>query len=410
MSRAVIVVRTANRPEILNRCIETAGESCCVARESLWLILDDSCPEECARNREITRHWKRRGLRLAFVDRAVEGEIADSLPDVRFRNSFTQLAARSPACPSEGGRNLALLTGLSLDPDILFFADDDMVIRHGENCFFHWCLSAERADSFVASPRKRGIGDMTYLNRLLAVLTQDEWAQFVSDAGISADPGRWYSPANPLWKRKDVAGEPSAITTNHREVVNGQLMALRAKGTEWLPFPAEYNSDLNWSLMQSALQGTALLKARGVHAEHLPPCIGHPNAEAIMSELVGPAITRALRQIKPRGEHVMTTLAARVPEALRTELKRELLLFMAVEQAIESRLRTCTSDAAAGRTLSEIKDTLADVAERLKSVDSRQLADEWLSDFADRQRMFLSLRRNETVQSRIRQMLFDLSA
>jgi hypothetical protein len=409
MNRAVIVVRTANRPEILNRCIAAAVDGCGVAREAHWVVLDDSSPDGRPRNHEIAQFWKGFGLGLTYVDKTVEEKIADSLPGATLRRFFAHLVASPSSRRSERGRNLGLLTGLSLNPDVLFLVDDDMVHRHQGNCFLHWCANVQRADSFVAAPRKLGISDMTYLNRLVAVLNRDDWGQFVSDAGISADPESWYSPSNPLWKRGDDGSDGAPAMLNEREILSGGLMALCGRGVEWLPFPSGYNEDVNWSFLQSSFRGTALLKVSGVHAQHLPPCIGHPKGEAIMAQVVGTAITRAIRQIKPCGEQSMSTLADRLPDVLGVELRREVFLFLDVERAIHFRARMCTDDVHAGGTLSKIESTLVDVAERLKSVDSRQLAGEWLNDLATRRKMFLALRRNERVQMQISRVLFDPS-
>ena len=107
MSRAVIVVRTANRPEILNRCIEAAVAACSVAREAFWVILDDSsCDYLGASGRNAVLVGV--GLRIAYVDKTVEEVIADSLPGAAFRRSFLRLAARPASCPTDGGRILPL--------------------------------------------------------------------------------------------------------------------------------------------------------------------------------------------------------------------------------------------------------------------------------------------------------------
>jgi hypothetical protein len=270
-------------------------------------------------------------------------------------------------------------------------------------------VNVQRADSFIATPRKLGISDMTYLRRLATVLNRDDWAHFVSDAGFSADPASWYSPMNPLWKQGDNTSDRATIATNEREVVSCQLAALCGKEAEWLPFPNGYNEDVNWSFLQSSIHGTAFLKVGGVNAQHLPPCIGYANVEAIMAEFVGTAITRALRRIKPPGEQLMSTLADRLPDVLGVELRRELFLFLEVERAIRLRVGECANGTHAREMLSKIDATLIDVAERLKSFDSRQLAGEWLNDFAGRYGMFLALRRNETVQLQIRRILFDAS-
>lgn len=406
MSRAVIVVRTANRPEILNRCIEAAVADCSVAREAFWVVLDDSSCDYLRTSRETVRFWKQFGLRIAHVDKTVEEAIADSLPGVALRSSFEHLAARPSSCPTEGGRNLALVAGLSLNPDVLFFVDDDMVHRHKENCFLHWCLNTERRGSFIAAPRTLGIDDIAYLPRVADTMDIDVWAQFVSGAGFSADAGTWYSAANPLWKRVKNASDGSATMTYERRVVSGQFVALCGKGVEWLPFPGEYNADMNWAFLQSTLHGTPVLKVRGVNVQHLPPRIGHARAEAIMSEIVGLAILDALLQMNPQGEQAMSALAARLPDALGMELRKQLFQFMKAERAIRLCARTCANDTSAHVTLSQIGNTLDDVAQRLKSIDSRRLAVEWLEDFATRREMLLSLLQSEAVQTRIRRMLF----
>jgi hypothetical protein len=407
MNRAAIVVRTANRPNILNRCIAAAIDGCDIAREAYWIVLDDSSPDHLAPTQDIARFWQSAGLRLAYVDKTVARQIIESLPEATFRSFFTYLVAGPRSCPAEGGRNLGLATGLALNPTVLFFLDDDMVNHHEENCFFHWCVDSQRPDSFIAAPRKRGIVDMTYLNRLVAVLDRDDWTQFVSDAGISSEQDSWYSPKNPFWKAEDREPGNGPATLSAREVVNGGSLALRNNGAEWLPFPGQYNEDLNWSLLQSFCLGTALLKVGGVNIQHLPPSLGHPTAESIVSELVGTAITRALRQIKPHGEETMNMLAVSLPDVFAVELKQELFLLLDVERSVLSRVRKSTAEVHAGATVSKLESTLSDVAERLKSIDSRGFARGWLDDFATRREMFLELRRNEMVQKQIRSALLE---
>src|SRR5262249_41857361 len=148
-NRAAIVVRTANRPKILDRCITAAVDGCAVVREAYWIVLDDSSPDYSVPTREIARFWQSVGLRLAYVDKTLEQQIADSLPEATFRSFFTYLVAGPRSCPAEGGRNLGLAAGLSLNPSVLFFLDDDMVNHHEENCFFHWCVNSQRPDSFI---------------------------------------------------------------------------------------------------------------------------------------------------------------------------------------------------------------------------------------------------------------------
>lgn len=66
----------------------------------------------------------------------------------------------------------------------------------------------------------------------------------------------------------------------------------------------------------------------------------------------------------------MSTLAEHLSDVLRVELRRDLFLLLEAEQAIHHRAESCATSASAHRTLMRIKATLAEVAERLKSLDS----------------------------------------
>ncbi len=407
---AAIVVRTANRPEILDRCIRAAIEGCGVARQAVWIVLDDSSSSDLrASNREVARCFRSLGLQLNYLDSAIEREIVCSLPSQMLQRSFERLVARHPSCPTEGGRNLALVTGLSFEPRVLFLIDDDIVVHHEQNCFFHWCMSVEREGSLIAAPSELGISDMTYLERLNSVLRRDEWDCFVSDDGFRASEESWFSATNPLWKNKRDAGENSGADFKEKEVLNGQIIALRGE-VDWVAFPHEYNADLNWSLLQAAIHRTALIRVAGVNVQHLPPRIGHPGAEAIVSELVGTAITGALRQVAPRGEEIMSTLADHFSDALQVHLKKGLMLFLAVERAIRLRADKRAYGVDSSAKLAGIKSALADAAEQLKAIDAGTTATLWLGDFEDRCRMLSALRRSRTAQSRIRRTLARAAA
>jgi hypothetical protein len=424
MSSTVIAVFTANRPESLKRCVTAAVAGCSVAREAHWIVLDDSCPADRALNREIVQLWRRFGLQVTYVDTTVEEEIADALPGSTFRSSFTHLVARPSSYRIPGARNLALLIGLSLDPEVLFFVDDDIVHRHEGACFFHWCTNGGPEGSFVAAPRKLGIADQGYLTRLRDVLQRDDWPRFISGRGIMADPGLWYSSQNPLWKRtNDGTEQPSAIpkesggvSTQLKEFLTTQLLAIRDRGGEWLPFPSGINEDTNWSFLQSSFHGTPLLQVRNVFARHLPPSIGHWGAETIVSDRVGTAITRALRQTtralrqtKPPGEWSLKTLADRFQDVMGVDLKKEVLLLLEVERSIRLRVRTCVDDENAIGVLSKIESTLIDAKERLRALDARLIFSEWLADMDCRCKMFLALRRNTMIQARICRVLLRAS-
>ena len=224
MRRTVIAVTTANRPEILNRCLTAAVADRGVARDARWIVLHDLAPKHCIGTREIVRSWIKRGLEITYIDKAAEDEISNSLPLSSFRNYFRHLTDRPSTHRVPVSRNLALLTGLSLEPELLLFMDDDIVHHHGEACFFEWCANNIRV-CYIATPRKRGISDMSYSNRLLRILERDVWREFVSPRGLSADPELWFSPANPLWKL-NVSGEEqesraaaeSEIVANSSEV------------------------------------------------------------------------------------------------------------------------------------------------------------------------------------------------
>ena len=418
MSGAVITVSTANRPQILDRCVAAAVARCNVAREAHWIVLDNSLLSNRGLNHEVVRLWRKRGLKMIYIDNAVEEEIANSLPKSWCRDYFTHLIAKPAPCRSPGVRNLALLTSLSLDREVLFFLDDDIVHRHerGGACFFHWCTNTNPGTSFVAAARKRGIVDMSYFSRLLGILERHDWSRFLSVCGISTDPESWYSPQNPLWKHGDEGSqrisvkhdENEAVTTRPKDVVSGQLMCIRDRGGEWLPFPSGYNEDINWSILQSWFHGTPLLQVRGVYAQHLPPSIGHIQADALVSQLVGVATTRVLRQAKAGRE--LSPSIDLLQDIVDFDLKPEVLSLLALEASIRFRAAACTHDVSAIGALSNIESALIEVKKRLKVVDVRRLWREWLRDVGDRRAMFSALHRNKTVRARISRALLGTSA
>ena len=414
MRRTVIAVTTANRPEILNRCLTAAVADRGVARDARWIVLDDSAPEHCIGTREIVRSWIKRGLEITYIDKAAEDEISNSLPLSSFRNYFRHLTDRPSTHRVPGSRNLALLTGLSLEPELLLFMDDDIVHHHGEACFFEWCANNIRGESYIATPRKRGISDMSYSNRLLRILERDVWREFVSPRGLSADPELWFSPANPLWKlnvsgeeqESRASAESEIVATRPKWVVNTGFMAISGRAGAWLPFPRGHNEDLHWSFLQSAIHGTPLLSVRGVFAQHLPPDIGHLAADAIVSDAMGCAITRAFKKVgsADAGLAPMTS-AACFQDVLDVDVRREVFLLLAIEASLRQKAMTYASDVNALQTLSKIESTLVDAKNQLQALNVRHFTREWLSDFDERRSMFSALRRDGGVQERIRNVL-----
>jgi hypothetical protein len=398
MNSLVIAVRTANRPEILSRCISAAVEGCDVAQAAHWLVLDDSLPPDQAATQQVASSWQASGLRLSYIDRAVAAKIADSLVNGDLRQAFLCLTARDPACPTEAGRNLALIAALSLDSDVIVFLDDDMVHRHGEACFFHWCASARAAGPSLAAPRKRGIRDMAYLNRLEAVLDREDFARFIGEASLTADEQLWYSPANPLWK---VESSSESQPAGRPQVLSGQFVALFSSRGDWLPF---YDSDLNWTFLQSSLCETPLQKVSGIDVQHLPPSIGHLKAAAVVAELQATAITRALRQLLIRQGQSLSELAESLAEVLSSELRRELFSFLALRHMVTERAQA-TSDPNARAALSEIDHTLAEAAVGMKHLDARQAASAWAIEMASRREMLAKLRADRSAQDGIRRIV-----
>lgn len=176
-------------------------------------------------------------------------------------------------------------------------------------------------------------------------------------------------------------------------------MALRNKDKEWLPFPSEYNSDLNWSFLQSSFKDTVLLKVPGVNVQHLPPEIRHPTAEAIISELLGTAMTRTLRKNNPRSEQ---TLAENFTEALEAEFRREVFFFLNAERVMRLRSQASANNPRPSAIFSTIENIFTEVSERLKWVDCQKVGREWLNDFAFRRDAFHQLQENTILELIIR--------
>jgi hypothetical protein len=347
----------------------------------------------------------------------VEEEIADALPSASFRSSFTHLTARPSSYRIPGARNLALLAGLALHPEVFFFIDDDIVHRHEDGCFFHWGTDGSPRSSFIAAPRKLGIADEGYLARLHKVLQRDDWSRFISSRGITADPGVWYSSQNPLWKRDNdgieqggaILKESEGVSTRPKNFLTTQLLVIRDTGGDWLPFPIGINEDTNWSFLQSSFHGTPLMQVRGVFAQHLPPSIGHWSAETIVSDLGGTTTTRILRQTKPPGQLSLKTLAGRFQE-VNFDFKKEVMWLLEVERSVRLRARACADGGNAIEVLLKIESTLLDAKRRLAALDNGRIFNEWLEDIDGRRTMFSALRHDMVIQAQICRVLRKASA
>lgn len=413
MNGVVIAVSTANRPEILNRCIAAAVSGCGIARRAHWIVVDNSASGERDLNREIVNAWRIAGVKMSYVDQAVEAEIRELLPAASLRQHFAYLVEKPAACRIPGVRNLALISGLSLNPEVLFFIDDDVVHHHEHEhtCFFHWCTNTRKGAPFIATARKRGVADTHFLSRVINVLQRDDWFNFLSKQGISADDGTWYSAGNPLWKSPASARDQSRVaeaddpTSTHRKgAISTQLIGLCGCSGNWLPFPGGYNEDVNWSFLQSSFYGTPLLQVQGVYAQHLPPFIRYPRADAFASELFGIARTRFLRESE-MPSHRPKTLRGYFETAPEYDLKPEAFLLLGLEALIDKRAGICADRKDVFQALSRMKTTLIEVKEKLKGADTRALFNEWLLNWDERRRIFSALRRNRPAQMAIRHVI-----
>lgn len=418
MANAIIAVTTANRPEILNRCITSAAAGSPVARDARWIVVDDSVPEHREKNREITLYWKGRGLNVIHMDETLVQQITASLPPLS-RDLFLFLIDRPSAYRIPGSRNLALLTGLSLEPELLFFMDDDIVADHERSNFFDWCASNRDEANYVATPRKRGIGDLHYPTRLLRILQHEDWRLFISESGISAAPELWHSPINPLWKKEpnekvhrvESLVETEIEATRNKRFVSTQLLAIGNHGGEWLPFPRGHNEDFHWSLFQSVIHGTRLLSSRETSVKHLPPSIDHLTAEAIVSSVVSCAKTRAFeRAAIARGGLADASIAESFGEIHELDIREEIFTVLAVESLLRQKASTEDLDINMLGTLSQIGNTLTDAKNRLHALNLPDLVSEWLADFEKRRRMFSALRQDEDVRKQISRVLLQHTA
>jgi len=412
MTNVVIAVSTANRAATLDRCVTAAVAGCEIARQALWLVIDDSSSARRQATRDVVQAWRGRGLRLVHIDAALEEAIAAAMPSGKAAEQFLYLTSRPDSYRVPGSRNMALLAGLSLGADVIILMDDDMVHEHHNGpCFFEWCAGRHVAESCIAIPRKRGIRDMSYVVRLNVILARDDWRRFLTSEGITAEPGLWFSTDNPLWKQVEEVSPATAVTstdggpltTKPKWALSTQLMAVFDRGEEWLPFPSGHDEDLHWSFLQATLCGTPLLSVRESFVCHLPPSIGHQSAVSMVSDMIGRTVSRAFKQFddaSPKPETL--TSAAQLRDLISFDLRGEAVQILKAEGALLRKAHECSSDPDSAVLLTRIGHFVQDAKQALRVLDIGHQAGEWLTEFDRRRAMFAALRRDERVAEAIR--------
>ena len=298
MNDSLAVVLTRDRPSILSRLVSAlAGHHPGMP----VMVVDDSPTARTVRdNGRVLRRASSLGA-VYHITRRAAAALGREIDDAAGRRGVLgPLVGRTGARDISGMRNLAIVASSALRPKTVFCIDDDVVPcipGGGPPCFLDAVESRHRGcRNAVVGARMCGMADDSYSGRLCMLCEVGPRALLAHQRGIRSTATLWRSGGNPLW-REPAVRRPRARRVPH---VSGGMMAIMVEPRRTVPFPAGYNEDWNWCLIQSLLKGTVVLEA-GNPAYHSPPALRRPGVGGIVWETLGDIMSYSLRRAGASG-------------------------------------------------------------------------------------------------------------
>lgn len=300
------VVLTKDRPDILSRLVSAlAGHHPGMS----VMVVDDSSTARAARaNGRVLRCASSLGAAY-HLTRTAAAALGREIDDAAGRRGVLgPLVERTGPRDISGMRNLAIIASSALRPGTTFCIDDDVVPcvpGGGPPCFLDAVGSRHRGRrNAVVGGNMCGIVDDSYSGRLCTLCEMGPRALLAHERGIRSTSTAWRSGGNPLW-REPAVRRPRARRVTH---VSGGMMAIMVEPRRTAPFPAGYNEDWNWCLIQSLLKGTEVL-AEGTPSYHSPPALRRPGVDGIVWETLGDIMSYSLRRAAAAGgRHTLRSL------------------------------------------------------------------------------------------------------
>lgn len=293
MNGSLAIVLTRDRPRILSRLVSMLAAH---HPGMPVMVVDDSSTAAAVRdNGHVLRRAPSLGAAYHLTRRA-SAALGRKIDDAAGRRGVLDpLVARAGPRDISGMRNLAIVASSALRPGITFCIDDDVVPcapGSGLPCFLDAVESGHRGSrNAVVGARMCGIADDSYSGRLCLLCEGGPRDLLAHEKGIRSTATLWRSGKNPLW-REPAARRPRARRALH---VSGGMMAIMVEPRRTVPFPAGYNEDWNWCLIQALLKGTDVLED-GRPSYHSPPALRRPGVDGIVWETLGDIMCYALRR------------------------------------------------------------------------------------------------------------------
>ena len=310
MNASLAIILTRDRPGILSRLVSMLADH---HPGMAAMVIDDSSTAVAARdNRRILGSAAPLGAayHITYKDAALLGRKID---DAAGRKGVLgPLVARTEPRDISGMRNLAIIASSALRPEITFCIDDDVVPCASGSalpCFLNTVESGHRCrQNAIVGNRMCGIADDSYSGRLCLLCERGPRAVLGHEGNIQSTATLWRSSRNPLWRESTVR-RPRPRRVSH---VSGGMMAIKIEPRRAVPFPAGYNEDWNWCLLQSMLKGTGVF-TDGHPAYHSPPALGRPGTGGIVWESLGDIMHYSLRRAGMAGRRfTLQSLGGRV--------------------------------------------------------------------------------------------------
>ena len=297
-TRVHAVILTRDRPEVLERCVDTALSK--LGADDALTVLDDSCAMISHANAAVLAQAARRSVaHLAHLR-------AEQLHDVIARATGGHSSLwQSRTAPRDIAplRNLTLLLSTAVDAQTTVLVDDDI-------CYFdleatHHMLDANyrASGAVVVGAEIGGTTEQDTVTRL-----SDAMRMLQSNTQNSA------VPAGELFR---VLPDSDSRRAGACGWLSAGYMAFRLPTTSLFAFPPGYNEDWLWCLLHGAGGEARLLRADQV-VVHEPPVLRQSTRNDILFELAGDLILDCLverRDGRPRSpESVLEDLASRAPD------------------------------------------------------------------------------------------------
>lgn len=264
-----LFILTANRCELLCRCLNEAVRSC--SSDTRICVIDDST---VVGQRENVRIIQELGLekRVSHIDapETLAG-FARHIPN----SHWTRRSRKDDIAPL---RTLALLLQADCPASFTLLIDDDVMhfdvaevaryldVKHGES------------EEFVAGAYLGGVDENDSITRLVNSLK----AMSAQPAGSEIDVAR-------LVLRSPVPVEDQPL------YASGGFLAFRLRSSRLIPFPAGYNEDWQWCILQRLCLGTPISRLPMV-VTHAPAAIRSPSVQRLLFELTGDFILEVLEK------------------------------------------------------------------------------------------------------------------